>query len=431
MGKHMDKVRLEIADTNLKRSKLLEKLRGNPDDSEAKSELDKLNSVEFAETRKRKIEEATKMDDETEARLQFNGQALDPEAREKAVLRNRVSLSKMLADCIEGRRYPSGSAEEEYRQMTGAMEREIPLDAFETRADVGTSAPSVVGINMSPIVPNIFSRSIAQDLMIEMPNAQSGQFSIPRMNKDLTAGMKAKGDKQESTKATFTVVSSKPKRLTGRLSLTLEDLAEVGIPAFESSLRTNLQMVMSDALDSQILSGNNSAPNLNGLMTQLTADSDPSNAIDFATFVSEMAGQVDGIFASTISDLKLFVNSDVYKALAATFQVPMDPAKGGARSIYTAGDWASEKLAMFKTHNRLPAAASNISKCLVCKTGSMNADPMPMAGACVPVWSSGISISDPYSDSGSGLTHFTTSILIGDVLIKHPSMYGELRIKTA
>ena len=84
--------------------------------------------------------------------------------------------------------------------MTGAMEREIPLDAFETRADVGTSAPSVVGINMSPIVPNIFSRSIAQDLMIEMPNAQSGQFSIPRMNKDLTAGMKAKGDKQESTK---------------------------------------------------------------------------------------------------------------------------------------------------------------------------------------------------------------------------------------
>ena len=46
------------------------------------------------------------MDDETEARLQFNGQALDPEAREKAVLRNRVSLSKMLADCIEGEGIP-------------------------------------------------------------------------------------------------------------------------------------------------------------------------------------------------------------------------------------------------------------------------------------------------------------------------------------
>ena len=430
MGKHMDKVRLEIADTNLKRSKLLEKLRGNPDDSEAKSELDKLNSVEFAETRKRKIEEATKMDDETEARLQFNGQALDPEAREKAVLRNRVSLSKMLADCIEGRRYPSGSAEEEYRQMTGAMEREIPLDAFETRADTATNSPSVIGINMQNYVPNIFSRSLANDLMISMPQAESGQFSIPRLNKNLKASMKAKSGVQESSAATFSVISSKPKRLTGRLSITLEDLAESG-QFFESALRQNLQSVMSDALDDQILNGNGTAPNLNGLFKQLTVSTDPAAEVNFGTLVSSLAKEVDGKFASKIRDLKLFVNEDVYQKLASIFQEPKDPSKGGGRSVMTAEDWCENKLAGFGSNDRLPAAASNISRCLVCKTGSMNADPMPMNAAVVPVWSSGIAISDPFSQSQAGISNYTVSIILGDVLLRHPEAYSSFKIKTA
>ena len=62
---------------------------------------------------------------EEEARQQFNGQALDPEAREREALRNRASLGKMLSDALHGRRY--SGIEEEYRQSVKAEEREIPL----------------------------------------------------------------------------------------------------------------------------------------------------------------------------------------------------------------------------------------------------------------------------------------------------------------
>ena len=428
MKKRSTKIDLQIRENKVKLSKLLD-----VEERTDEQETEKRNLQKKIQTLEEDYLIAVKLEEEETRKSEKNFgdmPGVDPEEKERRELRGKVSVSRMLSNAIRGNRF--NGPEEEYRQMTKTEERAIPLDVFEVekRADAGTGAPDVVGINMQPVVPNIFSKSIANDLLIEMPGAGSGQFSVPRMANDLSAGMKAKGIKQDSTSATFSVVSSKPKRLTGRLSLTIEDLAEVGI-AFENSLKQNLQMVMSDALDTQILSGDNAKPNLNGLMPQLTEDSEPTGIIDFASFVESLAGQVDGLFSATIGDLKLFVNPSVYQKLASLFQVPVDPSKGGGRSILTAADWASEKLTGFKAHNRLPASASNVGKCLVCMTGSMNADPMPMAGACVPVWSSGVSISDPYSDAGSGLHHFTTSMLIGDVLVKHPGVYAELKIKTA
>ena len=175
------------------------------------------------------------------------------------------------------------------------------------------------GSTWTPIVPAVFAGSVAPFLGITMPRVPSGQYSIPKFNANLTAGSKAKDGAQESTAATFTIGSAKPKRISARLTLRAEDLAEVGIPGFEASLRQNLQMVLSDTVDVQCLRGDGQAPNINGLATQLTDDTAQSQANTFANAATDLTGHLDGKFASKLSELRVIHNAAVYGYLATKF----------------------------------------------------------------------------------------------------------------
>ena len=369
----------------------------------------------------------------------------DPETRERLELRGKASLGRIFKAAVEGNRLEG--ADEEYRQSVGCAERSIPLDIFERepvteqRADAVTGVPSTTGINMQNIVPAVFNKSIAARIGIQMPRSPSGQYSVPRLTTSLTAGAKAKGADQESTAAAFTVESAKPRRISARLSLRAEDLAEVGIPGFEAALRQNLMLVLGDVLDTQIIAGDGSAPNITGLMKQLTADSDPTAAISFPSFVADIAGLLDGKWACTLAELRMVTNAVVYGKLAATFQEPKFLDKGGgqakasgvgSQSIETAVDWATGKLGGFWCNGRMPAAASDISKCIAVRSGMMlDPDGGAAMPAVLPTWGD-ISISDPYTDSASATEHVTLHTLIGDkVVIRHPDAFAEVRIKTA
>ena len=84
----------------------------------------------------------------------------------------------------------------------------------------------------------------------------------------LTAGSKAKGGAAESTAAAFTVSSVTPKRISARLGIWIEDVAAVGQANFESILRENLSLVLSDELDDQAINGaaGNSGADLKGIL---------------------------------------------------------------------------------------------------------------------------------------------------------------------
>ena len=358
-----------------------------------------------------------------------NDKPLDAEARERIELRSKVSIGRYLAIGMKGGRLDG--AEEEYRQAVGASERTIPIDAFESegsdeperRADMATAAPGTIGVNMQGVVPAAFSGSIASRIGIAMPRAPSGQYSVPRLTTNLTAGTKAKGAVQESTAGQFTVISAKPTRISARLSLRAEDLAEVGIPNFEGALRQNLRLVLGDKLDEQLIAGDGTDPNVQGLMAQLTADDAPGAAVRFATFAADMAGLLDGKWAAMLRHLRLVSNAAVYGKLASTFASSDDSV--------TALDWASRHDLSVWCNARMPASASNVGKCIAMRSGAM-VEPMEAASmpACSPFWGD-IEISDPYSDSGSATRHVTLHVLLGDVLIKQPDAFAEVRIKTA
>ena len=353
-----------------------------------------------------------------------NGSDPDPETREFNALRSKVSVGRYLAQGIKGARLDG--MEEEFRQATGCEEREIPIDAFEgqpvpeVRADAATAAPGTIGINMTSIVPAVFSQSVAEFLNIEMPRAASGQYSVPKFNANLTAGTKAKGGAQESTAATFTVSSAKPKRISARLTLRAEDLAEVGIPAFEASLRQNLQMVLSDALDVQCLRGDGQAPNLNGLATQLTDDTAQSNKNTFANAASDLAGYLDGKFAHELKDLRAIHNVAVYSYLSTLFATNDD-------SVCFL-EWAGRMGIMQRANANMAASSSNVGDSIVVRAGMGKGK--AGAGAVCPVWGN-IGITDPYSDSGSATQHVSLHVLLGDVIVRYPGMYSQWKVKTA
>ena len=237
----------------------------------------------------------------------------------------------------------------------------------------------------------------------------------------MTASSQSKGGKQESTAAAFTVVNAKPKRLSARLSLQAEDLAEVGIPAFEASLQQNLRMVLADALDIQILRGTGSSGQIQGLVPQLTADTDPTGAINFAGYAADLAGYLDGKFAGRLSDLRAIHNPAVYGKLSATFATNDDSV--------SALEWAARQGIEQRCNANMSASSSNIGKSIVVRSGTM-AMGVEGAPAVCPVWGN-LTIRDPYTDSGAATEHLTIHALIGKVLVRYPDAYAQYRVKTA
>ena len=74
----------------------------------------------------------------------------------------------------------------------------------------------------------------------------------------------------------------------------------------------------------------------------------------------------------------------------------------------------------------MPATASTIARAIIHRMGRMG-----LRTACCPTWGT-VSIDDIYSDSASGIRHFTVHILIGDkVLIVQPDAYDLAEFKVA
>ncbi len=340
-------------------------------------------------------------------------------------LRSRARVGRYLACALTGRAIDG--AEAEYQSETGAtgiplslLEAPSTSTATETRADAVTPTPSTVGISQQPIVPFVFSHSVAPRLAITMPRAPSGSYAYPRLTTSLTAGAQAKGAARQSSAGGFTSVSTTPKRISARLSIAQEDIHAFGRDDFESALRQNLALALSDQLDDAILTGTGTAPAIRGLIPQVTAPTAATNTVTFASFAATVSGLIDGIFALTERDVLMVTNTDTYSKLAATFASSDDSVSITDRAMRTMN-------ALF-AHGRMPASVSNVANALVCRK-AMPAGDNGMRAVC-PIWSD-LSITDPYTDSGAAVSHFTMHILLGDVLVLQPASYAQVSIKSA
>ena len=319
---------------------------------------------------------------------------------------------------------PSGELAE-YAAACGVSDGSIPLDLFEAdrpvevRADTVTPAPATTGVNMAAIQPYVFAQSIAPRLGISMPTVGSGSHVETTITAPLTAGAMAKGGARESSAATLTPISTNPRRISARLSIQAEDIAQIGAPNFESALRENLSMALSDQYDAQCVNGDGVAPNVNGLRKQLTRPANPTAVADFDAFLAAVAGQVDGLWAMGLRDVASIVNPETYRLSVTAFRDGGTDHKGAeAAQTYLgreSGGWS--------TAARMPGTPATgthakIADAIVHRRGRPG-----LRTAVHPVWAS-LQIDDIYSDSASARRHVTVHVLVGDkVLLVQPAAY--------
>ena len=355
---------------------------------------------------------------------------VDPETRERIELRSKATLGGFIAAALGGV-LPSG-AEHEYGAACGVAAGRIPVDlwevdrppetrAIETRA-VTPSPGSGEGQTVAPIQPYVFSESIAPRIGVDMPSVGSGGYSEMTISTALTPAAEAKGDAADGTAAALRAVTATPRRISARLSISLEDVALVGTPTFESALRSHTSMVLSNQLDGQAINGDGSAPNVNGLINQLNDPTNPTAVATFDTFVESFAGAIDGLWAGKMTEIGIVTNVGAYRLAAQTFRGAA--ANGGP--VETAASYLQKMTGGFWTNNRMPATSSTIARGIVYRLGRPG-----MRTACLPNWGS-IGVDDIFSDSASGVRHFTLHVLVGSkILLIQPAAYGLVEYKVA
>ena len=352
----------------------------------------------------------------------------DAELRERVELRSKASLTTYLQAALQGRQV--NGAESELQSAAG-IGNGIPLELWdvpeqrqlETRVDASTGAPGTVGVNLDRIRPAVFANSIAPRLGIEMPRVESGTYASATISTSLTAGSEGKGDAAEATAAAFTVSSVTPKRISARLGIRIEDVASVGQANFESILRENLSLVLSDELDDQAINGvyvQNTNNDLNGIFQALTDPDDPGNVAAFDDFAAAHAGGIDGLWANTLKDVAIVCGPDTMKLSARTFQ-----SATNYKGELSAASYAMQHTGGWWTNKRMPDTASKIQQAILHRKGRMG-----IRTAVCPHWNE-ISIDDIYSGSAKGERFFTMHVLLGDVILVQPAAYGQVAYKLA
>ena len=358
---------------------------------------------------------------------------LDAEARERIELRGRSTFGAFLLAALQGR-VPSG-AEAEYAAAFGAPAGHVPIDLWEAdrpavEERAATPSPTTgQGATLAPVQPFVFAPSIAPRLGIDMPSVPSGSYSEMTITTALPASPKAKGADADDTAGALTPVTTAARRISARMTVTLEDVAQVGQANFESALRQNVSMALSDEYDDQAINGDGVAPNVNGLIAQLTDPSNPAAVAGFDDFVAAFADAIEGLWASTTRDVAIVANVDSYKLSAKTFRDRViDTGQRGGVSLgdQSFADYAAEKTGGWWTNKRMPATVSTIARGIVYRMGRMG-----LRTACHPTWGT-VSIDDIYTSSRSGQRHFTVHTLVGDkVLLVQPAAYSLTEFKVA
>ena len=378
----------------------------------------------------RQLRGAQKAVETEEGKQVTEGPEVDAETRERLQLRSKATLTNYLLAASRGQLCNGPEAE----LQQAAKVTQIPLELFdvpetrtEERADMTTSPPATgTGVNLQPVFPLIYARAILPRLGVAMPRTGSGAYSTATITAGLSASAKTKGVAQESTAATLTPKTTEAHRVSARLSIALEDVAKVGAANFEAQLRNALMLALSDRLDHLALTGDGADPNPEGLLPQLTAPGTaPSTVVDFNGFVQLASDGIDGgPWSETMAAVKLLVNAESMRLAERTFQTAA--SYQGEKS---AGAYLREKTGGFMSSSRMPATDTTIAQCLRVRMGTMGLDGVDaMYLASCPVWNE-VAIDDIYSDSASGIRHFTMHNLIGDVLIIQANAYERVDIK--
>ena len=394
---------------------------------ETRAELDTIETgTPDLERQLRAATQAVEQED-AEQRTQQTAASPDPEMRERIELRGKAQLTNYLLAAARGRLV--GGPEAELCAAAGVTG--IPLELWDTPAEHRAVAdvPGTVGVNLDPIRPFVFANSIAPRLGIEMPRVLSGTYATATISQSQDATTLAKSAAAAGIAGAFTVTTATPKRISARLELTLEDIAAVGQANFESILRENLALVISDELDNQAINGDGNAPNLTGIFEAITANpaAPAAGVAGFDDFVAAFAGGIDGLWANTIKEVAIVSGVETYQLSARIFR-DIATSDLGDKAF---SDYAMSMYGGWWTNKRMPPKVAHVQQAILYRQGrSAMGGAGAMRTAVCPHWNV-IDIDDIYSGSAKGERYFTMHVLLGDVILVQPDAYKQVSFRVS
>ena len=372
-------------------------LEGDAFTDEIRTESEKLQR-EYGdlETRQRS---AIIADGETATRA-----ATDGEGTEIRQLVQRASLGAFLHGVARERAVDGSEAE--LRAALNLEGDQIPIDVLmpprvEERADAATNVAASVAETQQSIAGRIFSQTAGGYMGVDRPTVAVGESIYATLSTGATADFRSDGVAKDAKAATFTTKTVAPSRVTARYLFSME--STVRLRGMEEGLRADLAATLGDKLDAVALTWQaavaDTSPEVEGIINQLTAPTDPSIISTWTDYVLAYSDRVDCKYSADGSNVRLLVHPDAYK-LAALLQVNVS------------GELVLNTLprGRFRASANMPASVSDVSRAITYAAG-------PRRGYVQPVWRALTAIRDPYTKAAEGQVALTVVMLTGVAMV--------------
>ena len=404
-------------------------------DDEQRSELDTL-SAEYGDGERQYRALKVAEDAETAAAAADGDPNPTGEDADRLELRSKCRVGNFLAAHLQHRAVTGAEAE-----LAAELGTEgIPLDLWEPTPEKRAAElekrtvaglPGTVGVNLDLIRPEVFAPAVLPRLGVEMPRVPTGTYATATITTSQQATALAKGGAAGGIAGAITAKTATPKRISARLELAIEDIAAVGQDNFESALRQNLSLVLSDELDDQGLNGNGTAPNLQGLFRAIsttTGTAAGSVVNDFDDFVGEFADGVDGLWATMCKQVALCVGVETYRLAAKTFR---DTASDGGDGETAFTSYAAQNFGPLWTSKRMPTKNNHVQQAILYRMGrALMGGSGSIRTAVCPVWGE-VMIDDVYTGSAKAERYVTFHVLLGDVIVVQPDAYKRVAFRVS
>ena len=349
-------------------------------------------------------------DEESRAKGEFRDQG-DGESAEIRSLFNKVTLGDYLAPASSGVGL-AGQAKELNEALkvptvgaSGGVA--LPFDVLEIRAFMDTTSNDG-SETQRPILQRLFGPGVLDALGVRLDSVPVGRTEWPLFATGVTpAQTKEATAVGGATKATFSFVTLKPKKMTGNYEYTHEMAASVG--GIEQALRRDLGDAIRSKMSDIVLNG--TAPDdtnphrIEGFLSELTATDLAAAILTFADYGGLHSQGVDGIHASGETEVDSVIGVSTYKHAAAVYQ---------AGSGESGSEVLKRRSGMCVSTSYMPDVASKKQKCVLHSAGSNGGGSM-RGDSVGAVWPSIEVIRDPYSKASQGVV--LTWVMLWDVKV--------------
>lgn len=356
--------------------------------------------------------------DEKRAELQSESVKLEAEIRaaiDEPDPRDADANFRSLADRIEARHYINAAindravdgAEAEFSKELGLDVRNVmPWAAVEDRQDMPTQVPeSATGQPRQPLLRRVFHRTDAAFVGAVFPSVPRGTPVYPVMTGGAEGGMFVPGAAVEAEEATLEGQNVSPKRASARYLIRAEDAAK--FDGLESTLRSDLRIVMGQLIDAQAVAGDGAGANLAGFLSHASAGAAAgAEVITLADIDMHISRGIDGLYANEASALRFMIGTETDRILRTVR--PFAAAGGSAMSL---DEFWRANVGGLRVSRHVGGVTGNVQKAYRWTPNGLR--------FIVPVWEGVELIRDPYSGAAKGEVALTVIALYGALMVRN------------